>query len=175
MELIDIVDEKGNFTGEVMDKDIAHDRNLLHNEVACFVINGKGQVLLQKRSANKRYNSNKYALCAGHVQAGEKLENAMIREIQEEIGVEVTAENLHQYQEREFSIRASNSHITYFYYLICDKDEEDFIIQEEELSEVKWFDIDEVINMLKNNDEKLGWGVERIPLFEGIKKLKINN
>ncbi len=34
MELIDIVDENGNFTGVVMDKEEAHDKNLLHNEVA---------------------------------------------------------------------------------------------------------------------------------------------
>lgn len=31
MELIDIVDENGNFTGQVMDKEEAHDKNLLHN------------------------------------------------------------------------------------------------------------------------------------------------
>ena len=45
--------------------------------------------------------------------------------------------------------------------------EEEFIIQEEELSEVKWFDIDEVIEMLKNNDERIAWGEERISLFKG--------
>lgn len=32
MELIDIVDENGNFTEQVMDKEEAHDKNLLHNE-----------------------------------------------------------------------------------------------------------------------------------------------
>ena len=71
MELIQIVDKNGNFTGEVMDKEEAHDKNLLHNEVAAFIINGKGQVLLQKRSVNKRFNPNKWALCAGQVEAYE--------------------------------------------------------------------------------------------------------
>lgn len=52
--------------------------------------------------------------------------------------------------------------------------EEEFIIQEEELSEVKWFDIDEVIEMLKNNDERIAWSEERILLFEGLKKIIIN-
>ncbi|MCI8346689.1 MAG: hypothetical protein HFJ12_01915 [Bacilli bacterium] len=41
MKLIDIVDEERNFTGEVMDKDETHDKNLLHNEVAVFIINDK--------------------------------------------------------------------------------------------------------------------------------------
>lgn len=173
MELIDIVDKEGNFTGEVIDKDIAHDKNLLHNEVGCLVINNKGQVLLQKRAASKRFNPNKYALCAGHVDSGESLENAMIRELEEEIGIKVSKEELHPYLEREITIRETNSHITYFYYVISNLKEEDFVIQEEELSGVKWFDIDEVIEMLKNRDERTAWGEERIPLFEGLKKLNI--
>lgn len=36
MELIEIVDKNGNFTGQVIDKEEAHDKNLLHNEVAVF-------------------------------------------------------------------------------------------------------------------------------------------
>ena len=38
MELIQIVDENGNFTGQIIDKEEAHDKNLLHNEVAAFII-----------------------------------------------------------------------------------------------------------------------------------------
>lgn len=149
MELIQIVDENGNFTGQIIDKEEAHDKNLLHNEVAAFIINDKEQVLLQKRSANKRFNPNKWALCAGHVDAHESLENAILREIKEEVGLDISIDDLHQLGEREFTIRDSNSHITYFYYIRSNLNEKDFIIQKEELSEVKWFDIDEVIDMIK--------------------------
>lgn len=41
MELIDIVDKNGIPTGEIMDKDEAHIKNLLHNEVGVFIINNK--------------------------------------------------------------------------------------------------------------------------------------
>ena len=47
MELIEIVDENGNYTGQVMDKEEAHDKNLLHNEVGIFIINDKKEILLQ--------------------------------------------------------------------------------------------------------------------------------
>ena len=97
MELIEIVDENGNFTGQVLDRKEAHDKNLLHNEIAVFVLNDKNQVLLQKRSANKRFNPNKWALCAGHVEAYESLEDAAIREIKEEIGLDISKEDLHEY------------------------------------------------------------------------------
>lgn len=104
MELIQIVDENGNFTGQIIDKEEAHDKNLLHNEVAAFIINDKKQVLFQKRSANKRFNPNKWALCAGHVDAHESLENAILREIKEEVGLDISIDDLHQFGEREFTI-----------------------------------------------------------------------
>ena len=63
-EWIEIVDEEGNYTGQVIEKEEAHDKNLLHNEVAVFVLNNKYQVLLQKRNPHKRFNPNKWALCA---------------------------------------------------------------------------------------------------------------
>lgn len=174
MELIEIVDKEGNFTGEVIDKDEAHDKNLLHNEVAVFVINDDNQILLQKRSANKRYNPNKWALCAGHVDAYESLEDAAIREIKEEIGIDVQKEDLHSYGEKELTLRDSNSHITYFYYTKSNRKEEEFTIQFEELSEVKWFDIDEVINMINNGDNTTVFTKERLHLFEGLKEIKKN-
>lgn len=171
MELIQIVDEDGNFTGEIMDKKEANDKNLLHNEIATFIINDNKQVLLQKRSANKRFNPNKWALCAGHVGVDEILKNAALRELKEEVGIDISIDELHPFAEREFTIRDSNSHITYFYYTKSNKAEEDFIIQEEELSEVKWFDIDKVIDMIKANDETIVFNKNRLYIFESLKDI----
>lgn len=173
MELIEIVDKDGNATGELIDKEQAHNKNLLHNEVGCLIINGKGQVLLQKRSANKKFDPNKWALCAGHVDAGESLDDAMKREIKEEIGINIVNGELKSYGAKEVKIKQKNSHITYFYYLVKDLPVEAFKVQQEELSEVKWFDIDEVIKMLINNDERLALGSERVYLFSGLNKEKL--
>lgn len=171
MELIQIVDENGNFIEQIIDKEEAHDKNLLHNEVAAFIINDKKQVLLQKRSANKRFNPNKWALCAGHVDAYESLGDAILREIKEEVGLDISKDDLHQFGEREFTIRDSNSHITYFYYIRSNLNEKDFIIQKEELSEVKWFDIDEVIDMIKKNDSSIVFDEKRLKLFEQLRNI----
>lgn len=171
MELIQIVDENGNFTGTIMDKEEAHDKNLLHNEVAVFIINNNKQVLLQKRSANKRFNPNKWALCAGHVDVNESLENAALRELKEEVGLEIPLEELHPIAEREFTLGDSNSHITYFFYTKSNKSETDFIIQKEELSEVKWFDLDEVINMIKEEDKTIVFKKNRLYIFEALKEI----
>lgn len=171
MELIDIVDENGNFTGEVLEKEKAHDRNLLHNEIACFVINSNKEILLQKRSMNKRFNPGKWGLCAGHVDSGESLEDATIREIKEEIGLDVTVDELHTFTEREVNIKEKNSHIAYFYYLVTDKKEDEFVIQEEELSEVKWFNVDYLIELVEKEDTTTVFTKDRLRLLNDIKKV----
>ena len=111
MELINIVDENGNFTGKIMDKEEARNQNLLHWEVAMFIINDKKQTLLQKRSPNKRFNANKWGLCAGHVDKGESLEQAALREMKEEIGLETSIKDLKVLEEIEVTRKENNSHI----------------------------------------------------------------
>lgn len=172
MELIEIVDKNGEFTGQILDKDEAHDKNLLHNEVATFVLNDNGQILLQKRSANKRFDPNKWGLCAGHVDAGENLEDAALREIKEEIGLDVPKGELYPFGEKEFVIKDSNSHVANFYYIKTNLDANDFVIQEEELSEVKWFNIDDVIEMIKQQDGSTVFNPGEVELFERLKSIR---
>lgn len=160
MELIEIVDSEGNFTGEIIDKDIAHDKNLLHNEICCFVLNDLNQVLLQKRSSTKKTHPNLWGLCAGHVVAHENLEDAAKREINEELGLNVSINDLQPFSSKFINIDTDNSQITYFYCIKSNKKAEDFKIQKEELSEVKWYNIDYIIEMIKNNDKSTVFSYE---------------
>ena len=67
--------------------------------VAIFLIltrdnNGKTEILLQKRQ-NTGYMDGMYDVCAsGHLEEGESLKQAMIREAKEEIGVDINASDL---------------------------------------------------------------------------------
>ena len=149
MELLEVMDEKGNPTGEILQREIIHDRNLLHNEIAVYIINEKKQVLLQKRSASKRFDPNKWGSCAGHVPANETLIDSALRELKEEVGMDITKAEIHCLIEKEILKKETNSHIIYSYYIKSNIKEEDFTIQKEELSEVKWFDIDKLIKMIK--------------------------
>ena len=94
MELLDIVDENGNYTGEVMEREKVHDLCLYHWEIAIFIVNNKKQILLQKRAATKRFNPNKWGLCAGHVDSGENIEISALRELEEEVGIKLSLEDL---------------------------------------------------------------------------------
>ena len=162
-----MVDENGNFTGEVLDRETVHKRNLFHWEVAVFIINHKNQILLQKRSPNKKLNPNKWSICAGHVDSGEKLDDAAIREVEEEIGLKLSKEDLHIIEDKRFCRRDVNSHVSRMYYAISD--ETNFKLQKEEVSDVKWVDLDELIERINNNDETLTLHYTVLQIIEELK------
>ena len=94
-ELFDVLNEKGQYTGKIETRKKCHKEGLWHKAVVVFIINSKGQVLLQKRSANKRMWPNMWDVTAGgHVLAGEFGFQAIIRETKEELGIELNKEEI---------------------------------------------------------------------------------
>ena len=85
MELVDIVDENNKLTGQVEDRWVAYNKGLWRRTVSCWIINEKGEILLQKRTANKLKNPNKWAKTGGQVDSGETVEEAIFREVKEEV------------------------------------------------------------------------------------------
>lgn len=81
MEYIDIVDEQGNPTGEKVERSIAHSQGIRHRTAHIWIVrkvNGRYQVLMQKRAMNKESFPGMFdTSSAGHIQAGdEPLESA---------------------------------------------------------------------------------------------------
>ena len=163
MELLDIVDKNGAFTGEIVERKKAQELGLLHWEVIIVVINEKKQILFQKRSANKKHFPNKWALCSGLVISGESCDEAAVRELKEELGVEFKISDLH--------LLEGNLNLTRFYYVITNYDESQFVIQKEELSSVKWFDLDEILEKVNSGDDSIIIRKDRLYLLEKIRKL----
>ncbi len=60
MELLDVLDEEGNMTGKVEDKDVIHEKALWHKEVDAWIVNEQGEILIQKRAATKKQAPNKW-------------------------------------------------------------------------------------------------------------------
>ncbi len=167
LEFLEIVDKNGNFTGEILERDIAHNENLLHNEISVFLVNDKSEVLLQKRSPNKKYSPNKWGLCAGHVDAYESLESAAVREIFEEVGVKIKESDLH-FLGRVLFEKNMNSHFTYLYFVRINLNFKDFVIQTEELSKVQWVPILEVRKWVEEGFTS--FDTSYLPYLENLKK-----
>ena len=95
-----------------------------------------GNRLLLTKNAKGTYKF--YALVAGFVEVGESLEDAVRREVMEEVGLKV--KNIQSYKSQPWSF--SDSLMLAF---IADLDGDDKItLQEEELSEARWFEREDV-------------------------------
>ena len=129
MELVEVIDENGKSTGEILSLEEVHKKNLLHPGVIVFIVNDKKQVLLERRSLKEEYASGKWALLGGHVKAHESKEDAAIREIFEEIGLKVNKNDLKPFGNKDID-GDKPSHIFYFYYenVIIKTDKEEVVI-----------------------------------------------
>lgn len=91
-EIFPIVDENGHTIGTAP-RHVCHDGKsfLLHPVVHLHVLNTRGELYLQKRSMSKDIQPGKWdTSVGGHVNPGEAVEDAVIREAFEELGLKVT-------------------------------------------------------------------------------------
>lgn len=155
MEYFDVLNECGEFTGEIASREECHEKGLWHRAVYGFIFNKNGDVLLQKRSKNKKLWPDLWDVTAGgHVLTGEFGAQALIREIKEELGIDV-AENEIKYLvgSRSTNIKGNivNNHFNECYIVTKNVDISNIKLQEEEVSEIKWFTKDEIIKRIDNN------------------------
>lgn len=98
MEYFDVCDEMGRPTGETVARDVAHRDGVRHRTAHVWIVwrvDGRWQVLLQKRSANKDSFPGKYdTSSAGHIPAGSEPLESAVRELFEELGVRAAPEAL---------------------------------------------------------------------------------
>ena len=94
-ELIDIVDIKGMFTGKSELKSVIHKKGLYHHTAHVWFFTSSGDILLSQRSAKKTICPLLWDVSvAGHVDSGETIKQAAIREISEEIGLSISDNDL---------------------------------------------------------------------------------
>lgn len=150
MELIDIVDENNNLTGQVEDRWVAYEKGLWRRTVSCWIMNEKGEILLQKRTADKVRNPNKWAKTGGQVDSGESVKHAIYREVKEELGIEIPKEQINIVNIHKSSDK--NKRFAYNFLFIVNYQIDEYKLQKEEVAEVKYVKIEEMELAKKNND-----------------------
>ena len=94
------------------------------------LIHRQGEVLLAR---NQRFPQGMYSTLAGFVEPGESIEETLIREVKEEVGVNVTNLEYHGSQPWPFP----NSLMLGFH---AEYESGDIVLQEEEIADAQWFD-----------------------------------
>lgn len=93
-EVFDVVNERNEVIGQLTRGEV-HARKLLHRAVHIFVINARGKIYLQQRSHLKDVSPMKWdSSAAGHLDAGESYADSAVRELKEEIGIDVASTEL---------------------------------------------------------------------------------
>lgn len=154
-EYIDIVTREGKSTGNSAPKSEIHRKGFYHHTVHLWLYTKSGKVLLSQRSANK-------AICpllwdvsvAGHIDAGEPMLTAAIREAQEEIGLALIEQDLEKigvfecFQSYDNGIVDNEFHNTFISELKVDLTK--LKLQEEEVEAVKLVSLKEFKDILKH-------------------------
>jgi len=142
-EWVDIVKEDGKIIGRAPRSKVHGNPELLHPVVHLHVFNKKGELFLQKRSQNKgEYPGLWDTAVGGHISSGETLEQALIREAKEEIGI--TIANIQPIA--KYVIRNDwESELVHTFYMQYDGP---FTIDKEEIESARFWSVFEIKKML---------------------------
>ena len=90
-ELFPVVDEQGVVIGSATRRDCHSGSMKLHPVVHLHVIDGEGRILLQRRSPDKDIQPDRWdTAVGGHVDYGEAVRDALLRESREELGIDAS-------------------------------------------------------------------------------------
>ena len=137
----DFYDKNSNNTGVSYLKGDPAPEGMYPMVVMVCIQNKNGEFLMQKRVPQK---GGDWGVTGGHPKSGETPIQGMITEIKEEIGIDVVPEELEVFSEGCDGVDCYK-----MYYLKTDRKLTDFVIQQEELTEVRWFSMEELQEMVK--------------------------
>jgi isopentenyldiphosphate isomerase len=122
---------------------------------ALWVVNSKGEHLLAQRALSKKKNPGKWGpAVAGTVEVGETYETNIVKEIQEELGITLTIENLRLGPKTQ-RLGPDGTYFVQWYFATVDKSIEDFNCPKDEVAGLKWLTEQELREVATNKPEEL--------------------
>jgi isopentenyldiphosphate isomerase len=163
-EKVNILDSRGEKTGEVAWKSEAHRLGLWHRCFHCWIFSpgmpsGGPYLFVQRRAAGKDTWPNRLDVtAAGHLGAGEETLEGGLREIEEELGLTVAPDELVPLGTRrsELQIPAGlDREFQEVFLLVRALSPKDLRLQEEEVAAVARLPLDDVVEALYGGGEVL--------------------
>ena len=144
MELLDVYNEQGEKTGKVVERGSKNEIFKPEEHIAVAIIyieNNQNQFLIQKTSVKK---GGEYSSTGGHVAHNEDPQNTIIREVKEELGIDIRNDKI-----MNFGFLLFDFPVRFIFYLKKDIDLNDIVLQKEEVDSVSYKSIDEINNLIE--------------------------
>ncbi len=120
-----------------------HSQRYPEPTVGAIILNRKGQMLIVR----SHKWGDRYTIAGGHVEVGERLEDALRREIREEVGLEIEEVRFLMTQEAIFSREFwERRHFVFFDY-VCRCRNEKVRVDGEEIQSFKWVQPEKALKM----------------------------
>ena len=148
METWDILDEYGNLTGKTMNKGdkIVWQEGIYHSGADVWIINSDNKLLIQKRSPQKKFQPNVWAMTGGSIIKGETALETLKRETMEELGIELDVKNAIKIK------RYRTDNVWQEVYIVRQNiDLNKVVLQKDEVCDVKFATFDEIEELFNNN------------------------
>jgi isopentenyldiphosphate isomerase len=147
-EMFDVVNERD----EVIDRQprsVVHRLGLKHRATHVLVFNSRGEVFLQKRSMKKDRQPGVWdSSASGHVDSGEDYDTCAVRELREEIGL-----NLTQPLERLFRINACEATDQEFVWVYRCRHDGPFELNPDEIDTGGWFAPEKIARWMEEHPQ----------------------
>ena len=145
-ELIDIYDRNRNYTGLTVPLEGAHmgeGQYMLY--VLAIIQNKEGRMLITQRSLDKHWAAGWWEVTGGGVSAGETSEQAIVRELAEEVGLDVAGYPLERvYSYENVDREGGDNYIVDIYRFQLDFTTDDITLEASEELDCKLATFDEV-------------------------------
>ena len=155
-EMIDIYDSNRNFTGKTIPREgafLAEGEYMLY--VLAIVQDAQGRYLITQRSQDKHWAPGAWEVTGGGVLAGETSAEAVVREVREEVGLDVSAQPLEPFFSYEnVDLERGDNYIVDMYRFQLDIDKNDVVLQASEAVDCAFATWDDIC-ALANQDKFL--------------------
>jgi isopentenyldiphosphate isomerase len=161
-EIFDVVNERDEVIGRQTRNEV-HRLGLMHRAVHVLVFNAAGQIFLQKRSMKKDRQPGLWdSSASGHVDAGEDYDRCAVRELREEIGLQLPAA-----PRRLFKLAAGEQTDQEHVWVYRSQAEGPFQLNPEEIERGDWFAPEAVNRWMAQRPEEFATAL--LTIWSGIK------
>lgn len=159
-ELLDVLDPNGHKTGQVKSRRLVHRDGDWHRAVDIWIVNPDLGILIQRRTDHKDSWPGYWDIsCGGHLTTGDDSLSGAVRELTEELGLEVEPSDLHFLTTTRSTTHPSpdfiNNSFNDLYLLWTDKTLADLTLQESEVAALQFVSPAELQEMLDRTPSPL--------------------